>query len=85
MIRTQVYIPEDIYRDLKFLAKTSKENISQLIREGADEVIKKRTKKPTKGKTTWGKGFIGAGKGGPKNLSKNIDRYTYGASSVWAK
>ncbi len=77
MIRTQVYIPDDLYRELRLLAQTSGKNISELLRESATEVIKKNQIRKDK-KKKWGQGFIGAGKGGPKNLAKNIDRYLYG-------
>lgn len=44
MIRTQVYLPEDLHIDLKLLAKQGKTNYSSLIREGVKEVIKKKRK-----------------------------------------
>ncbi|KKU02863.1 MAG: CopG-like protein domain-containing protein DNA-binding protein [Candidatus Amesbacteria bacterium GW2011_GWB1_47_26] len=83
MIRTQVYIPDDLHRDLMLLAKTSGLNFSQLIREGAEEVKKKRAK--TQKKRDWKK-FIGAGgRGGPKDLSSKIDYYLYGEGNPkWA-
>jgi hypothetical protein len=73
MIRTQVYLPEDLHRELKLLAASSDTNFSQLIREGAELVVNKKTKRGKK----FGEGFIGAGKGGPKDLSSKIDYYLY--------
>lgn len=70
MKRTQVYLPEDIHRDLMLLAKTEKTNFSSLIREGARIVIKKKNKSIKK---EFGKGFFGALKYGPKNLSTRIN------------
>lgn len=70
MIRTQVYLPEDIYEDLRLIAATQKVNFSQLIREGAKKVIKAKTK-PVK-KDSW-KEFAGALKTGPKDLSLRIN------------
>ncbi len=55
MIRRQIYIPEDIDRDLILLAKQERVNYSQLIREGAKEVIKKKKSN----KANWRK-FVGA-------------------------
>ena len=83
MIRTQVYIPDDLHWDLKLLAKTEGVNYSTLIREGVREIIrKKRTRRIKK----WGEGFFGAGGGkGPKNLSSKIDYYLYGKGSKWGK
>lgn len=76
MKRTQVYLPEELYNELKLLAATGEEKFSDLVREGVKEVIKKRKKK-TKKFDAWKK-FIGAGKGGePKDLSSKIDYYLY--------
>ena len=61
MIRTQIYLPEELYQDLKLLADSEGENFSSLIRQGAMDVItKKRTIRMSSKK--WGEGFIGAGK-----------------------
>lgn len=75
MIRTQIYLPDDLHTELRLLANTRQTNISKLIREGAKLVIQKENKKISKKK--FGEGFIGAIKGGPKDLSKNIDYYLY--------
>jgi len=37
-----VYLPEDVHRDLKLLAKTEGVNFSTLVRQGAEEIIKKK-------------------------------------------
>ncbi len=75
MIRTQVYIPDDLHRELKLLVATGNDNFSTLIREGIELVVKKKTKKKRKF-NVW-RDFIGTMKGGPKDLSKNIDYYLY--------
>lgn len=72
MIRTQIYLPEDIYRDLKILSSNGQTNFSQLIRDGAREIIKKRS---TMNKSAWLK-FIGAAKTHIKtNATKDIHEY----------
>ncbi|MBI5358129.1 hypothetical protein HZB69_00660 [Candidatus Amesbacteria bacterium] len=82
MIRTQVYIPDDLHSELMLLAKQEGVNFSTLVREGAKEVIKMKRVKNTK---KWGVGFIGALKGGPKDLSSKIDYYLYGdGNPKWA-
>jgi len=63
MIRTQVYLPEDIHRDLMLLAKKEGTNFSTLIREGARTIIKKKT---TSRKKDFGKG--------KKNRQKRTDK-----------
>lgn len=70
MIRTQVYLPEDMHRDLMLLSKREGTNFSTLLREGAKIIIKKKT--ATK-KKDFGKGFFGALKYGPKDLSIRIN------------
>ena len=70
MVRTQVYLPDDIYEDLQLISKTHKINLSQLIREGARRVISDRTKQTRS--ADW-KEFAGALKTGPKDLSLKIN------------
>lgn len=69
MIRTQVYLPEDLYRELKLQARLRDVNFSTLIREGAKRVI--RAKRPKKKELF--EHLIGALKYGPKDLSNHID------------
>lgn len=83
MIRTQVYFPDDLYRDIKLLAQMERVNTSQIIRAGADEYVKKKTKQKA-ASDEW-KSFIGAGgKGGPKDVASRIDYFLYGGGSKWA-
>ena len=74
MIRTQVYIPDDIHRDLMLLVNQTGLNFSELIRQGAREVINK--KKLAEPKRDWRK-FIGAGgkTGVRTNAVKDIHDY----------
>lgn len=74
MIRTQIYLPEDIYEDLQLIVKTQKVNLSQLIREGARNVIKGREKQAKN--DDWKKFVGGAGKSNTKtNAVKDIHDY----------
>jgi hypothetical protein len=73
MIRTQVYIPEDLHRELMLLSKREGKNFSTLIREGATAVVEKKKIKRDK---NWGKDFIGACKSKVKtNAVKDIRDY----------
>lgn len=72
MIRTQVYLPEDLYNDLRLLASAQSVNFSTLIRKGASYVVKQGVGKKKKG-AKWGEGFFGHLKYGPKNLSTKIN------------
>ncbi|MBI5620948.1 hypothetical protein HY949_04155 [Candidatus Gottesmanbacteria bacterium] len=83
MIRTQVYLPEELHRDLKLLAAARGVNYSSLIRSGVTNVLKHEQAKK---KTDAWKSFIGAGgKGEPKDIAGRIDYYLYGGGSKWAK
>lgn len=76
MIRTQVYLPKDLYQDLNFYAQSEKINISQAIRQGARVILDKAKKK--KKKLLPFENMIGTGSlGGPKDLYKKIDYYLY--------
>ena len=44
MMRTQIYLPEDLHRELSLLAKQEKKSLSDLIREGAKHVVKEKEK-----------------------------------------
>ncbi|HBC73155.1 hypothetical protein A2379_02695 [Candidatus Amesbacteria bacterium RIFOXYB1_FULL_47_13] len=80
MIRTQVYLPEDVHRDLKLLAKTEGVNFSTLVRQGAEEIIKKKKIR----KKDWRK-LVGVIKGGSRDVSSKIDYYLYGEGNPkWA-
>lgn len=84
MIRTQVYLPEEMHRDLKLMASARDVNYSTLIRIGVTRVLKDDQVKK-KNSDAW-KSFIGAGgKGGPKDVASRIDYYLYGGGSKWAK
>lgn len=43
MTRTQIYLPDDTHAQLVQLAQTGNGSLSQLIREGAEMVIKAKT------------------------------------------
>ena len=83
MIRTQVYIPDDLHRDMALLMRQEGMNFSQLIREGVKVVIKKRKIKRAK---KMGRGVYWGDKGGPKDLASKIDYYLYGEGNPkWAE
>ncbi|KKS31985.1 MAG: hypothetical protein UU93_C0012G0004 [Candidatus Amesbacteria bacterium GW2011_GWA2_42_12] len=70
MIRTQVYIPDDLYALTLLKAQEGNMNFSEVLRLGLTKVVGK-----TKNKK---KGFLlaslaGALKNGPKDLSATVD------------
>lgn len=71
MIRTQVYLPEELYREAKIQAHIQKTNVSTLIRKGLEHVVGRGKSRPKP--TQAGKGFFGALTYGPKDLSTRIN------------
>lgn len=77
MIRTQIYLPEDLYREIGWLAKKEKKAKAQVIREALEHSLESR--RETIGEAL-GK-LIKLGEKlhlhGPKDLSINHDKYLY--------
>lgn len=72
MIRTQVYIPEDLHQQALLLARKNNENFSIIVRKGLKTVIDNEMHK-TKG--DWTK-FVGACKStGKSNAVSDIHNY----------
>ncbi len=77
MIRTQIYLPKELYQEIGLVAIKEKKPKAQVIREVLEKDLKK--KRGNAGeflleiaamakKNKWK---------GPKDLSKNIDKYLY--------
>ncbi|OGY28399.1 MAG: hypothetical protein A3F33_03730 [Candidatus Woykebacteria bacterium RIFCSPHIGHO2_12_FULL_43_10] len=75
MIRTQIYLPETIHERAKIIARTTKQSLANLYRGFISNGLK-ASKNRDGDLTTLAKLNI---KGGPKNLSSNIDKYLYGS------
>lgn len=82
MIRTQVYLPEDLKLQLREYADNKSIPISEVVRKAVLKEI-------NKGKRTAGDSLARiaamAVKGGPKDLSSNLFDYLYGEKSDYAK
>lgn len=79
MIRTQVYLPETLYTDIKRRAKAKGETAAQLIREALKRELYEV--KPATGQAsdkTWKQLVEELNIRGPKDLSSRIDDYLYG-------
>ncbi len=48
MIRTQIYIPDDLYKEAKLYAKLQKTTISHFVREGLRASLETQKKKNSK-------------------------------------
>lgn len=74
MIRTQVYLPKELYQSINLLAEKENRATAELIRELLIEGLKK---KQDMGASTLLKIAHKASKGAPVDLSSKIDEYLY--------
>lgn len=74
MIRTQVYLPKQLYQTIDFVAKTEKKPKAQVIREALDIQMQKKKGNSGDALLRLAKNPI---KGLPRDLSENIDKYLY--------
>lgn len=79
MIRTQIYIPEILHRQLINLATLQKRSMAELVRYFIEDGLTKRKIFDSSGKEVMWKIANMNIKKGPKDLSSNIDHYLYGA------
>lgn len=75
MIRTQIYLPEDLYREIDIVATKEKKPKAHIIRDALKKGLAKK-KQETIGEAFRRLTAI-AVKGGPSDLSVNHDKYLY--------
>ena len=80
MIRTQVYIPKELHRELLNYANKIGLSMAGVVREFIQEGVKKNAPDYKSGKETLKTMLKSNFRGGPKDLSKNLDHYLYGGS-----
>lgn len=76
MIRTQIYLPKQLYEDVKFVAQKEDKKAAQVVRDLLNEALLKRKKQVSIGEAFLDLASIGV-KGGPPDLSTNHDKYLY--------
>lgn len=75
MIRTQIYIPEDLHQTASIVAKRKQVPLAKVLRDFILKgVIEEKKKLKTKDLTSLADLAL---TGGPKNLSSQIDKYLY--------
>ncbi|HEX9722474.1 MAG TPA: hypothetical protein VGA53_04365 [Candidatus Paceibacterota bacterium] len=77
MIRTQIYIPKYTHDRLVQLARARKEALAKIVREFIEAGIEKSPLDQS-GKTNLQELIRLNFRGGPKDLSTNLNRYLYG-------
>lgn len=80
MVRTQVYLPEDLKLELRMYAASNAVPVSEVIRKAVRREI--GVEKKSAG-STLARIIAIAGKG-PKDLSSNFFEYAYGRKSSYA-
>ena len=76
MIRTQIYLPKQLYENIKLQAKMADKPAAQVIREYIDKGMEAQQRPAQKD------GLMKLASlnitGGPKDLASNLDDYLYG-------
>ena len=79
MIRTQVYLDDNIYAQIQLRAKVLNQPAAVLVRQYLATGLKKNRKGKTASETFLGLAKIGKGVNkGPSDLATNLDDYLYG-------
>lgn len=79
MIRTQIYIPREMHYQLTRLASSKQEPMAKVVRQFIEEGLNKTQTKDLSGKRTLHRIAHLRLKGGPRDLSENLDHYLYGS------
>lgn len=76
MIRTQIYLPKQLYQTIDLVAKKEKKPKAEVIRAVLEKGLAEKSKKANAGNALLrlAKNPI---KGLPRDLSTNIDKYLY--------
>lgn len=83
MLRTQVYLPEELDQELKLLAQKEGRATASLIRELLDEGLRQKKNQKNAGDTLLEIAKLAAK--GPEDLSTNFFEYAYGKKSSFVK
>ena len=81
MIRTQVYLTDELARDIKLRARRENKREAEIIRELLSEGMKKSARKDQESTGASLLRLAAIGGKGPSDLSSRIDDYLYGENS----
>ena len=74
--RTQMYFPEEMFREMKFLAEQEQSTVAEIVRKAVTEFLGKRAGKVWEDDPLWK--MVGATESGVKDLADRHDDYLYG-------
>ena len=77
IIRTQIYLPKQLYQIIDLVAKKERKAKAQVIREVLEEGVQKKQGNAGTALLELAKMAKKYNWKGPKDLSKNIDKYLY--------
>ena len=79
MVRTQVYLSENLQKNIKLVARKEKKSAAQVIREALEKGLAKKAPKRSVGEALLELAAIGKRYNikGPTDLSTNHDKYLY--------
>jgi hypothetical protein len=79
MIRTQIYVPVNIHRQLTQEAQKQGFSMAHLVRNFIEAGLQHKKNTDQSGKSAIDALLRMSVKGGPKDLSANLDQYLYGS------
>ncbi len=74
--RTQMYLPEDVLRELKRKAHEEKTTVASIVRSAVSELLRKEKAKDWIEDPLWD--MVGSSSSKDRDLSVNHDKYLYG-------
>jgi len=79
MVRTQIYIPDNVHHQLMHEAQKQGSSMAQLVRNFIEAGLQHKKDTDQSGKSAIEGLLRMSVKGGPKDLSANLDQYLYGS------
>ena len=77
-IKTQIYLPRDLFGNLKRHARHGKQSMAQVIREALSAFLEEHARPAVNWADDPITRSIGMAKGGDRDLSTHHDKYLYG-------
>lgn len=74
--RTQMYFPEEMFREMKFLAEQEQSSVAEIVRKAVGEFLGKRAEKVWEDDPLWQ--IVGSSDSGLTDLAARHDDYLYG-------
>ena len=70
MVRTQIYLPEELHQNLRGLARRMGLSMAQLLREGAEKVVREKVSLQNKRRVEFKLPIFKGGKPSPRPLNR---------------